>query len=133
MINQSVDLIAENKTALVRKTDETIRVSISNADLSNFSAGSYTFYLTVRKYIPPTSQIDDDDSNVIIKKTVVVTLAVPTATLATDFFLTQIELDIQPKMYFYDIKYNDPNNITTSITNGSKNLEIVADITRRNV
>ena len=133
MINQSADLIAKNKTALVRKTDETIRVSISNADLSNFAVGSYTFYLTVRKYIPPTSQIDDDDSNVIIKKTVVVDLTVPTATLATDFSLTQIELDIEPKMYFYDVKYNDSSNITTSITDGSKNLEIVADITRRNV
>ena len=126
-----LDLI--NSNAFVRKTDETLRVTLQNDDNSNFLAGNYVCYLTIRKNIPSTSIEDDDDSNVIIKKTITVTLAVPAPTITGDFTLTQTDLDVDPRNYFYDVKVNDPSNITTSITNGYRIFGVVADITRRNI
>jgi hypothetical protein len=127
----SLDLI--NSNAFVRKTDETLRITLQNEDGSNFIAGNYVCYLTVRKNIPSTSIEDDEDSNVIIKKTIAVTLASPALTITADFSLSQTDLDIDPKNYFYDVKVNDSTNSTTSITNGYKIFSVVADITRRNV
>lgn len=125
------DLTREN--AFVRKTDETLRVKIVNSDNSVFLAGNYTFYLTIRKLIPSTSQADDNDTNVIIKKDVTVTSNGTPTELLANFSLTQTELDIEPRQYYYDVKYNDPSNNTISVTNGVAIFEVVADSTRRNV
>jgi len=126
------DLTSSNNNALVRKTDETIRTTLTNGDSSNFSSGTYTFYLTVRQTIPATTIINDSDSGVIIQKTVTVVLAAPSPTITADFTLSQTELDIEPKKYVYDVKFNDPSNNTTSISQGYRTFEVVADVTRRN-
>lgn len=127
----TLDLI--NSNAFVRKTDETLRVTVVNYDSSNFVAGSYVFYLTIRKTIPETSIVDDTDSNVVIQKTVTVTLASPASSVVADFSLSQTDLDIDTRMYYYDVKMNDTTNNTISITQGYKQFQLVADITRRNV
>lgn len=127
----TLDLTGSN--SFVRKTDETLRVTPTYSDGSNFSAGIYTFYLTVRKTIPTTSITDDTDSSVVIQKTVTVNLASPATTMICDFSLSQTDLDIDPRNYYYDVKFNDPSNVTTSITQGYKVFQVVADITRRNV
>lgn len=129
--NEALNLIGDN--ALVRKTDDSLLISTTNEDGSNFSAGTYTFYLTVRKSIPKTSVVNDSDSEVVIQKTATAVLASPALTLSAQFDLTQTDLDIDPKTYYYDIKYNDPTNLTTSITKGYKQFQVVADITRRNI
>jgi hypothetical protein len=126
----TLDLVGTN--SFVRKTDETLRVTLTNSDSSNFSAGSYVCYLTIRDQVPQTSITGDTDSTVIILKTVTVTLASPSATITCDFALTQTELDIDPKDYYYDVKINDPLSVTTSITTGYRIFRLVADITRRN-
>lgn len=126
----TLDLIGSN--SFVRKTDETLRVTPAYSDGSNFSAGTYTFYLTVRKTIPATSIANDTDPNVVIQKTVIVTLASPASTMICNFSLSQTDLDIDPRNYFYDVKFNDPSNVTTSITQGVKIFQLVADSTRRN-
>jgi hypothetical protein len=128
--NEALNLIGDN--AFVRKTDDSLIITTTNQDGSNFSAGTYTFYLTVRKSIPKTSIVNDSDSEVIIQKTSTVVLASPALTLQAQFDFTQTDLDIEPKLYYYDIKYNDPSNLTTSITKGYKQFSVVADITRRN-
>lgn len=129
--NEALNLIGDN--AFVRKTDDSLIITTKNEDSTNFSAGTYTFYLTVRKSIPKTSVVDDSDSEVLIQKTTTTVLASPALTLPAQFDFTQTDLNVEPKLYFYDIKYNDPSNLTTSITKGYKQFQIVSDITRRNV
>lgn len=129
--NEALNLTGDN--AFVRKTDESLVIIVTNEDGSNFVAGTYTFYLTVRKNIPKTTITNDSDPDVVIQKTTTAVLASPALTVATQFDFTQTELNIDPKIYYYDIKYNDPSNSTTSITKGYKQFQVVADITRRNV
>lgn len=129
--NEALNLTKDN--AFVRKTDESLIITIANEDGSDFIAGTYTFYLTVRKNIPETTVTNDTDSDVVIQKTIAVVLASPNLTLAAQFDFSQTELNIDPKTYYYDIKYNDPGDATTSITKGYKQFQVVADITRRNV
>jgi hypothetical protein len=129
----ATNLDLTNLNAFVRKTDETLRVTALNSDGSNFSAGSYVFYFTLRKSIPATSINDDTDTEVVISKTITVTLASPATSVVADIPFTQAELNIDPRTYYYDVKMNDVINDTISITQGYKQFQVVADITRRNV
>jgi hypothetical protein len=124
------DLTKNN--SLIRKTDETINVVISNSDNSPLQTGDHVFYFTIRKVIPPTSQTNDDDVNVVVKKTVNLNI-VSGLTATASFFLSQADLDIDPKDYFYDIKWTDTLGATISLTQGYARVSVKADITRRNV
>ena len=124
------DLIG--KKGYTRKTDNSLLLEMTHQDLSLFPIGTYTFYLTVRKTIPLTSVVDDTDSQVVIRKVLTVVLAVASLIIPVRFDFTDIDLNIEPRMYVYDIKYNDINNKTASITDGVKQFEVKPDSTRGN-
>lgn len=125
------DLVGEK--GFVRKTDETLSVAISYKDNSTISAGTHIFYLTVRNSLPDTAIVDDSDSNVLIEKTVSIVAAGTETKLTANFALTQSDLDLDPSIYYYDVKWNDPSALTTPvIAVGNAKFQIHYDITRRN-
>lgn len=111
-----------------RKTDNVINIDIT--DLDTFSIGMYTLFLTVRKNIPPTSQANDDDTDVVIKKTVSVTLSSAQTNILFAIPISDVELDIDPREYFYDIKIKNPGGEIVSVIPTSI-FSVLADITRR--
>ena len=124
------DLIG--KKGYTRKTDNSLLLEMTHQDLSLFPIGTHTFYLTVRKTIPLTSVVYDTDDQVVIRKVLTVVLAVASLIIPVRFDFTDIDLNIEPRMYVYDIKYNDINNKTASITDGVKQFEVKPDSTRGN-
>lgn len=115
--------------AFIRKTDDSITVSITNSDNSDFAVGTHTFRHTVRTKYPKTVQADDTDA-IITKDMTSVVSGAGTKTLSVTISYSETDLNIDPGIYVYDIKWTDPSNVTTSIQNG--NWELKPDATRRN-
>ena len=106
--------------------NDSLNFSITFEDSSNeaIDLTDWTIWFTMRKVIPDTSVTDDTDSDVVISKEI--TTAGTSGVVNIE--LTPAEMNIEPKIYYYDIQYKKDDGTIKSFPYST--IEVKSDITR---
>lgn len=101
-----------NTITVYRENYKEINVTLTQNSVPVNITG-YTFYFTVRKQL---LNEDSDDSDAIIKKDV--TSHSDPVNGETKFVLQEIDTNITPKTYYYDVTFKDTSNKVRTVDVG---------------